>query len=261
MFVFVLALILIYLDHKAVLHESFSRVQAANEPHGFHFLLKTQPCDVAVLLAGTNDLGQPPTDSRLPREDEIAQHVWGLHAFAHARSIRTVAVAVPPSHYQAAVPAAAALRAQVNAALRAKCDAATAAAPGLCTYVPFPFAWSAGSPLWEADGLHLTAAGYDALGDALAPFVRQALAVEAQAALPAAPGAEDAAAAEADPGAPARLYPGASKPFPAHWGEPPRVQTRDYREWPAGYGVGSGSVGKWVAENMAKDAAGVIRKV
>jgi hypothetical protein len=208
---------------------------------------------VAVLLAGTNDLGQPPTDNiAFPRDEEIAQYVWGLHAFAHARSIRTIAVAVPPSHYQSAVPAAAALRAKVNASLRAKCEAATATAaspPSLCTYVPFPFEWSAGSPLWEADGLHLTAVGYDTLGEALAPAVMQALtAIEAQSAHP---------AAEEVQGGTTRLFPGASKPFPARWGEPPRLQTRDYREWPAGYGAGSGSVGKWVADNMAADAAGV----
>jgi len=46
-----------------------------------------------------------------------------------------------------------------------------------------------------------------------------------------------------------------SKPFPSHWGEPPAVQTRDFVEWPGGYGHGSGTVAKWIESNMAKDAA------
>jgi len=152
--------------------------QTANDHHGFHTLLTKQPCEVAVLLAGTNDLGQPPRHPSLPRDEEIARNVWGLHELAHVRSIHTIAVAVPPSHYQAAVPAAATLRAKVNDILRTKCDA-EATSRGLCTYVPFPFDWSKDSPLWESDGLHLTVEGYDALGDALAPFVLGALAKEA----------------------------------------------------------------------------------
>lgn len=46
-----------------------------------------------------------------------------------------------------------------------------------------------------------------------------------------------------------------SKPFPDHWGEPPPIQTRDYVEWPGGYGHGSGSVAKWITMKMEKDQA------
>ena len=45
------------------------------------------------------------------------------------------------------------------------------------------------------------------------------------------------------------------KPFPAHWGEPPQIQTRDYVEWPGGYGQGSGTVGHWIRSNMLHDVA------
>ena len=245
-------------------------MQAADEPHGFNFLLRTQPCDVAVLLAGTNDLGQTVTDHSQPREAAIAQQVWGLHELAHARSVRTVAVAVPPSYFQAVVPAAAALRAKVNDALRAKCEAANAASGSTsarCTYVPFPLEWSTGSPLWEDDGLHLTAAGYDALGDALAPVVLQilrtvdealALATEGAAlstvsAAAATPATAPKEAPKAANDASTKLYPGATKPFPMHWGTPPKIQTRDYRKWPADYGMGSGTVAKWIAGKIAED--------
>lgn len=44
------------------------------------------------------------------------------------------------------------------------------------------------------------------------------------------------------------------KAYPAHWGAPPRIQTRDYRPLPGGYGNGSGTLAKWIAENLKKDA-------
>ena len=42
--------------------------------------------------------------------------------------------------------------------------------------------------------------------------------------------------------------------FPRHWGPEPPVQTRDYRELPGGYGLGSSTLYKWIETNMAKDA-------
>ena len=44
------------------------------------------------------------------------------------------------------------------------------------------------------------------------------------------------------------------KAFPAHWGEPPRIQTRDLRPLPGGYGQGSGTLAKWIQMNLDKDA-------
>lgn len=41
--------------------------------------------------------------------------------------------------------------------------------------------------------------------------------------------------------------------YPLHWGSEPPMQTRDYRELPGGYGFGSGTVAKWIIENMQKD--------
>ena len=42
--------------------------------------------------------------------------------------------------------------------------------------------------------------------------------------------------------------------FPVHWGEPPLLQTKDMREWPQGYGRGSSTVGRWIQENIDRDA-------
>ncbi|CAK0886747.1 unnamed protein product, partial [Prorocentrum cordatum] len=57
-------------------------------------------------------------------------------------------------------------------------------------------------------------------------------------------------ASEEEPG---RLPPGATRPFPAHWGEPPRALTRERRDWPAGFGHGSGTIAKWIEGNLARD--------
>lgn len=44
------------------------------------------------------------------------------------------------------------------------------------------------------------------------------------------------------------------KAFPRHWGEPPRIQTRDLRPLPGGYGKGSGTLANWIQENLDRDA-------
>jgi len=56
-------------------------------------------------------------------------------------------------------------------------------------------------------------------------------------------------------GAPGHLVGGQTKPFPSHWGEPPKMQTRDMVVWPAGYGEGSGTIARWIQENLAEDTA------
>jgi gluconolactonase len=54
---------------------------------------------------------------------------------------------------------------------------------------------------------------------------------------------------------PAKVYKAPNgKAFPVHWGEPPRIQTRDLRPLPGGYGRGSGTLAKWIAKNMQRDA-------
>ena len=45
----------------------------------------------------------------------------------------------------------------------------------------------------------------------------------------------------------------AQKPFPAHWGEPPAIQTQDYGDLPGGYGKGSSTLAHWITANVEKD--------
>ena len=44
------------------------------------------------------------------------------------------------------------------------------------------------------------------------------------------------------------------KAYPAHWGAPPRLQTRDLRLLPGGYGRGSGTLARWIQQNLDNDA-------
>ncbi len=53
---------------------------------------------------------------------------------------------------------------------------------------------------------------------------------------------------------------GGRKPFPAHWGEPPRRQTKDLRPLPGGYGMGSSTLAAWIQENLDKDAKQPVPK-
>jgi len=46
------------------------------------------------------------------------------------------------------------------------------------------------------------------------------------------------------------------KAYPTHWGALPLRQTRDLRPLPGGYGRGSGTLVRWIQQNLDKDAAG-----
>lgn len=43
--------------------------------------------------------------------------------------------------------------------------------------------------------------------------------------------------------------------FPPPWGQPPDIQTMDYRPLPGGYGHGSSTMFHWIEEHMQGDAA------
>lgn len=52
---------------------------------------------------------------------------------------------------------------------------------------------------------------------------------------------------------PRPIKPIARKPFPKHWGSPPRLQTKDLRPLPGGYGMGSSTLANWIRTNLEKD--------
>ena len=41
--------------------------------------------------------------------------------------------------------------------------------------------------------------------------------------------------------------------FPESWGQPPMIQTMDYRALPGGYGHGSSTLASWILKKMAED--------
>tara|TARA_B100000686_G_C16756038_1_gene955558 strand:+ start:587 stop:1414 length:828 start_codon:yes stop_codon:yes gene_type:complete len=43
------------------------------------------------------------------------------------------------------------------------------------------------------------------------------------------------------------------KKFPTHWGNPPKIQTKDLRPLPGGYGNGSSTLAKWISKNLEQD--------
>ena len=64
---------------------------------------------------------------------------------------------------------------------------------------------------------------------------------------------------KADPGekkpAPDKVKPDRPKhkPFPPHWGKPPAIQTKDFRPLPAGFGMGSSTLARWILEHIKED--------
>ncbi|CAN5470586.1 hypothetical protein BH23VER1_BH23VER1_01240 [soil metagenome] len=44
--------------------------------------------------------------------------------------------------------------------------------------------------------------------------------------------------------------------FPVSWGDPPAIQTMDYRPLPGGYGYGSSTVASWIAQNLGEAGKG-----
>ena len=55
-------------------------------------------------------------------------------------------------------------------------------------------------------------------------------------------------------GDPPKVFAFVRPPYPKHWGDPPKIQTRDYRPLPGGYGHGSSTLAKWIQMNLDRDA-------
>ena len=138
-----------------------------DEQRGLRSLLhKTSP-SLAIILAGTNDLGYHSESA------PIVTSLRGLHELSHALSVSTLVVGIPPSAYQAMHSEAAELANQVNRELRAWCEGCEA---GLCAYVDHPISsWSRADERWAPDGLHFSPAGYAVVGKGLAGVVVERL--------------------------------------------------------------------------------------
>ena len=121
----------------------------------------------------------------------------------------------------------------------------------------FPAHWGA-PPLRQTRDLRPLPGGYGRGSGTLARWIQGNLDKDAKGDKPGAggvkPGVKPVPPVVIRPGIPNR--PGGRKKYPAHWGDPPRIQTRDLRPLPGGYGMGSGTLARWIQQNLDKDAAG-----
>lgn len=138
--------------------------------------------DVAVLLAGTNDLGR-----KRPTGD-ILNDIFAMHKLCFKMGIkRTVAVGIPPSAWQASTAEVASTASELNAGIDTFCNSTqrdlskgegfieAVSKSGVAKFVHFPFPFDKGGERWANDGLHLTPKGYKELGQFLAEPVEEVL--------------------------------------------------------------------------------------
>lgn len=137
---------------EMVIAGTFAYTLACAAKHGARY-------DVAILMAGTNDLGRRGAA-------QIAEDIWKLHRSAHALGVPTIAIGVPGSHAQKCIEDIAKCADAVNKSLEEQCRAEP-----LATYIPCPIPYDETSALWEDDGLHMSGVGYEALGAALLPHI------------------------------------------------------------------------------------------
>jgi len=129
-------------------------------------LLRHGPFDLALIMAGTNDL-----ETTAPRL--IAKSIQEMHMACHREGVRTVALGVPSSAVTTEVKKFIQRRREVNDALRMWADETDAVAAYVETGDMLPFDDDNG--LFEPDGLHFSEMGSEKLGELLAPIVSRAL--------------------------------------------------------------------------------------
>ena len=133
------------------------------------------PYTHVLIMAGTNDLG-------VCGAEEIHGNLAALHALCHAQGAKTAALSIPQSRCtQTGKPAA--FVGERQRAANGMLEAYAAGSGGRCLYVDVAAAvpWvdhkaakAAGEePMWEGDGLHMTAHGYAVFAERLAPLVRE----------------------------------------------------------------------------------------
>lgn len=146
--------------------------------------------DLAIIMAGTNDLGKGLTIGA------IAQNIAYLHAACHRRGVATIALVPPPA------PCMPPKRESDRMRLRTLMEEWAAGELGVEAVVD-PGLWvplNGGPGVWDSDGLHLCPSGSASLGQRLALQAAKAASDEVRAALLRATlGEEKAGAARAPP--------------------------------------------------------------
>ena len=148
--------------------------------------IQNPPLSCVIILAGSNDLGYALAGANDNPVQAVLQPIQALHEIAWAAGVtNTIAVAIPPSGYQARVAEAAFLALEVNQALEDFCEASSTRSQGnRATFVPFPFDFEfvrdhddtdTTTTNWSPDGLHFSPKGYQVLGESLREPVSRVL--------------------------------------------------------------------------------------
>lgn len=120
--------------------------------------------DLVLIMGGTNDITYG------SQAAPILASLKTLHAAAHGRGVKTLAISIPPTGSDIAAQRAS-IQGEVNNGLGAWCGGEPMCAGFFDTSFLDPDA-----PSYRDDGLHFSPAGYEDLGRKLAGLVRQALA-------------------------------------------------------------------------------------
>jgi len=139
-------------------------------------LRESGPFDLALIMAGTNDLSQKQAsiDVSLKDPQAIVQAVRELHDACHEEGVPTVALSIPPSRAMSTGLGEWARYQKrwmfANGMMKAWAKSPEASAEGLVGFIDMnevlPF--REGTDLWEKDGLHFSAAGSRYVGKAVA---------------------------------------------------------------------------------------------
>jgi len=129
---------------------------------GLSCLLSKESYDFVLIMAGTNDVGQPQARPAIA----IFQDICRLHAACHERNVPTVCILPPPAPCRNNFPVAKALSRQVCELLKSW---ASAESRVLACIDPADFAPdNPSNPIWDPDHLHLSVFGYRLFGKQVA---------------------------------------------------------------------------------------------
>jgi len=131
---------------------------------GYRQNLREHEYDVVLIMCGTNDLADK------IRTRELIENIATLHEAAHAAGARSIAMTIPESKAAVHVDWLGQARLEANDAIRAWAGSRPAGQVSFVdTAALVPFSETSGR--WEPDGLHMSRAGYEAFGRALAPLI------------------------------------------------------------------------------------------
>lgn len=140
-------------------------------------LKQMQPFDLALIMAGTNDLGRSMCNDLADIDvsvDRMLDDLCYLHEVCHYQGVRTVAMSVPPNKGALKSKQYRLRWEMLNTKLQNWAESVEGVALFVDTGALVPFAdndLGGRGKLWESDGLHFTSAGSLQLGRGLAPLV------------------------------------------------------------------------------------------